>query len=278
MSPRHVVVTGAAGGIGLAVAEAFAARGDTVTGVDARGDELRAATAIAHRIVADLGDERCAEVIEQAARQAGPVDVLVNAAGIYPATPLDAMTAAAWDRVQQVNVRAPVLLTVALAHADRPATVVNISSGAATRARPGAAHYCTSKAALEMATKACAVELAGRGIRVNAVAPGFVEVDSPVNPVTDAYAAAVSANPIGRAGRPAEVAAAVVWLAGDEAGFVTGAVLRVDGGATAGTAELPCTTPTSPRCRARATERRRRSCVRTSSSGREPSAAPSATT
>ena len=239
MSPRHVVVTGAAGGIGLAVAEAFAARGDTVTGVDARGDELRAATAIAHRIVADLGDERCAEVIEQAARQAGPVDVLVNAAGIYPATPLDAMTAAAWDRVQQVNVRAPVLLTVALAHADRPAAVVNISSGAATRARPGAAHYCTSKAALEMATKACAVELAGRGIRVNAVAPGFVEVDSPVNPVTEAYAAAVSANPIGRAGRPAEVAAAVVWLAGDEAGFVTGAVLRVDGGATAGTAELP---------------------------------------
>ena len=239
MSPRHVVVTGAAGGIGLAVAEAFAARGDTVTGVDARGDELRAATALTHRLVADLGDERCAEVIEQAARQGGQVDVLVNAAGIYPATPLDAMTAAAWDRVQQVNVRAPVLLTVALARADRPATVVNISSGAATRARPGAAHYCTSKAALEMATKACAVELAGRGIRVNAVAPGFVEVDSPVNPVTAAYAAAVSANPIGRAGRPAEVAAAVVWLAGDEAGFVTGAVLRVDGGATAGTAELP---------------------------------------
>ena len=239
MSPRHVVVTGAAGGIGLAVAEAFATRGDTVTGVDARGDELRAATALTHRLVADLGDERCAEVIEQAARQGGQVDVLVNAAGIYPATPLDAMTAAAWDRVQQVNVRAPVLLTVALARADRPATVVNISSGAATRARPGAAHYCTSKAALEMATKACAVELAGRGIRVNAVAPGFVEVDSPVNPVTAAYAAAVSANPIGRAGRPAEVAAAVVWLAGDEAGFVTGAVLRVDGGATAGTAELP---------------------------------------
>ncbi|HEY2174323.1 MAG TPA: SDR family oxidoreductase [Mycobacteriales bacterium] len=246
MSARHVLVTGAAGGIGLAVAEAFATRGDTVTGVDARGVELDAAMAglaggrgTAHALVADLSDERCGEIVAAAQRLAGPVDVLVNAAGIYPATRLDDMTAAQWDRVQHVNVRAPVLLTVAVARAGRPAAVVNISSGAATRARPGAAHYCTSKAALEMATKACAVEFADRGIRVNAVAPGFIEVDSPVNPVTDEYAAAVSVNPTGRPGRPDEIAAAVVWLAGAEAGFVTGAVLRVDGGASAGTSALP---------------------------------------
>ncbi|MDT7568441.1 MAG: hypothetical protein QOG76_7065 [Pseudonocardiales bacterium] len=246
MSARHVLVTGAAGGIGLAVAEAFATRGDTVTGVDARGVELDAAMAglaggrgTPYALVADLSDDHCGEIVEAAQRLAGPVDVLVNAAGIYPATRLDDMTAAQWDRVQHVNVRAPVLLTVAVARARRPAAVVNISSGAATRARPGAAHYCTSKAALEMATKACAVEFADRGIRVNAVAPGFVEVDSPVNPVTDEYAAAVSVNPTGRPGRPDEIAAAVVWLAGAEAGFVTGAVLRVDGGAAAGTSALP---------------------------------------
>ncbi len=248
MTDRHVLVTGAAGGIGLACAEAFAASGDRVTGVDARADELAAAmTAVAerHRVVtrslaADLGDPHSGDLIRAAAAELGPVEVLVNAAGIYPATPLAQMTAEVWDRVQHVNVRAPVLLAVALAAQQVHSTcVVNISSGAATRARPGAAHYCTSKAALEMATKACAVELAAAGVRVNAVAPGFVEVDSPVNPVTSEYAVAVSANPLGRVGQPNEIAAAVLWLASTAASFTTGAILRVDGGATAGTTALP---------------------------------------
>lgn len=248
MTERHVLVTGAAGGIGLACADAFAAAGDRVTGVDARAEQLTAAMeTLARRhevrtaaVAADLSQPDCGRVVQAAAQRLGPVDVLVHAAGIYPATPLAEMTAAAWDRVQNVNVRAAVLLTVALAAQDHhPSAVVNVSSGAATRARPGAAHYCTSKAALEMATKACAVELAAKGIRVNAVAPGFVEVNSPVNPVTDDYAAAVSRNPIGRVGQPEEIAAAVLWLAGDAASFTTGAVLRVDGGATAGTTDLP---------------------------------------
>jgi NAD(P)-dependent dehydrogenase (short-subunit alcohol dehydrogenase family) len=243
---RHVLVTGAAGGIGLACARAFHALGDTVTGVDARDDVLAEAMAPlgGKAFTVDLSDPDCAGVLDRAAASA-PVDVLVNAAGIYPATPLADMTARAWDQVQHVNVRAPMLLTRALAAAGRPATVVNISSSAATRARPGAAHYCTSKAALEMVTKACAVELAGQGIRVNAVAPGFIEVDSPVNPVTPEYAKAVSANPLGRAGRPDEIAAAVVWLASDATGFVTGSIVRVDGGGTAGSTALPPHFPTT---------------------------------
>jgi 3-oxoacyl-[acyl-carrier protein] reductase len=246
VSRRHALVTGAAGGIGAACAEACAREGMAVTGVDARDQELTEAMDLigerfgvpVQALAADLTDDDCGEVVALAAGL-GPVDVLVNAAGIYPATPLRQMTAASWDRVQQVNVRAPMMLTVALAAQGRPGAVVNIGSGAATRARPGAAHYCTSKAALEMATKAAAVELADAGIRVNCVAPGFVTVDSPVNPVSDEYRDQVSVNPTGRAGQPAEIAAAVVWLASDAASFVTGAVLRVDGGATAGTTALP---------------------------------------
>ena len=171
--------------------------------------------------------------------RAGKLDVLVNAAGIYPATPLLEMTAEAWDRVQDVNVRAALLTTVAFGRQGGAGAVVNISSGAATRARPGAAHYATSKAALEMLTKACAVELGGQGIRVNAVSPGFVTVDSAANPVTEEYAAAVSVNPLGRRGLPADIAEAAYWLAGEHANWITGAVLRVDGGSTAGAPALP---------------------------------------
>ncbi|MGK3206199.1 SDR family NAD(P)-dependent oxidoreductase [Amycolatopsis sp. MEPSY49] len=241
---RTVLVTGAGGGIGAAIAARFAEAGDRLVLSDLRAAEL---STVASRLSADVvelpGDLADTDYVEGLVERAGAVDVLVNAAGIYPATPLLEMTAAVWDRVQDVNVRAALLTTVAFgrAHVGAGTTgaVVNISSGAATRARPGAAHYATSKAALEMVTKACAVELGPHGIRVNAVSPGFVTVDSDANPVTEAYAAAVSVNPLGRRGEPREIADAVYWLAGPEAAWITGAVLRVDGGSTAGAAGLP---------------------------------------
>jgi 3-oxoacyl-[acyl-carrier protein] reductase len=249
---RHVLITGAASGIGAATARLFAADGARITVVDLRteqlasiADELRRTSGVeVTEIVGDLTDaEFAANVVPTAWREADGLDVLVNAAGIYPSTPLLEMTAQMWDRVQDVNVRAAMLTTVSFGRqcvaVGRSGAVVNISSGAATRARPGAAHYATSKAALEMLTKACAVELGGNGIRVNAVSPGFVTVDSTANPVTEDYAAAVSTNALGRRGEPDDIARAVHWLASDAASWVTGAVLRVDGGSTAGTTTLP---------------------------------------
>jgi NAD(P)-dependent dehydrogenase (short-subunit alcohol dehydrogenase family) len=245
---RNVLVTGAAGGIGSAIAERFAAAADRLALSDLRPADLSTVAKQIHAkhgvdVVELPGDLADAEYAEGLVTRTGTVDVLVNAAGIYPATPLLEMSAARWDQVQNVNVRAALLTTVAFARthvaAGTTGVVVNISSGAATRARPGAAHYATSKAAVEMVTKACAVELGGHGIRVNAVSPGFVTVDSAANPVTEAYAAAVSVNPLGRRGQPHEIAEAVFWLAGPEAGWITGAVLRVDGGSTAGAVGLP---------------------------------------
>lgn len=244
---RHVLITGAAGGLGLAIAAAFAAEGDRVTGADVRADPLRTALADlpteTAALEADLGVPGAQSVVDTAWDTYGPVDVLVNAAGIWPATPLLDLTDEVWDRVLSINTRAPVMTTVALARRavaeSRPACVVNLASGAALRARPGAAHYATSKAALEMATRACALELGPHGIRVNAVSPGFVRVDSEVNPITDAYAQAVSPNPLGTPGHPSDIAGAVHYLASPAARWITGTVLRVDGGSSAGNGALP---------------------------------------
>ncbi|MET7640765.1 SDR family oxidoreductase [Streptomyces sp. NPDC005438] len=244
----HVLVTGATGGIGRAIAEEFAARGAVLTLTDRHHDALQnAATRLRVPTVAlpaDLGaPDAPATLVEDAWAAHGPVDVLVNAAGLYPSLDMAELEASSWDRLFAVNLRAPVLATAAFARLatarGRPGSVVNISSGAALRARPGGGPYASSKAALEMATRAAALELGAHGIRVNAVSPGFIPVDSDCNPVSEEYARAVGANPLGRPGHPRDIARAVCWIAGPEASWVTGEVLRVDGGSGTGAAFLP---------------------------------------
>ena len=251
ISRRHAIVTGAGNGIGAAIAHELAAAGWDITGVDLREtalravlDDIAAATgARTHAVVGDLAEAGFAQELVSTAWTWAPVDGLVNAAGIYPAIPFFEIDAHAWDRVQAVNVTAPLLATQALgrlavAHGTSPA-VVNITSGAATRARPGTAHYSTSKAALTMVTKACAIELAPYGIRVNAVAPGFFPVASEVNPISEEYASFMASNILPGDARPEFVAGAVEFLLGDGAHWITGATVPVDGGATAGTRSLP---------------------------------------
>ncbi|WP_016908707.1 SDR family NAD(P)-dependent oxidoreductase [Streptomyces xiaopingdaonensis] len=265
---RHTLVTGAAGGIGAAVAREFAAHpagaDGVLTLVDVAPERLDEAAEAVRAVAAESGTPCTVEVhaadlasadgpaaaVRAAWEAHGPVDVLVNAAGRYPSTDMLDVTAESWDALQALNTRAPVLATAELGRravaAGRPASVVNISSGAALRARPGGGPYATSKAALEMATRAAALELGPHGIRVNAVSPGFVPVASEVNPVAPEYAEAVSVNPLGRAGTPDDVARAVRWIAGPDAAWVTGEVLRVDGGSAAGACGLPRLWPPRP--------------------------------
>ncbi|MFE3051220.1 SDR family NAD(P)-dependent oxidoreductase [Streptomyces albidoflavus] len=245
---RHVLVTGGAGGIGRAIATRFAAQGATLTVADrerAPLDDLAAHLPTATGVLtADLtAPDAPAELVRRAWADQGPVDVLVNAAGVYPSLDMAELTAEAWDRLFAVNLRAPVLATAAYARLaterGEGGTVVNISSGSALRARPGGGPYASSKAALEMATRAAALELGAHGIRVNAVSPGFVPVDSACNPVSEEYAAAIGANPLGRPGSPEDIARAVCWIAGPEAAWITGEILRVDGGSSTGALHLP---------------------------------------
>ncbi|GAA1198900.1 SDR family oxidoreductase [Streptomyces hebeiensis] len=257
--PLHALITGAARGIGRAVAEEFAADGYALTLADQDRDELErtadrlAATTPAVAVTVDLTDpDAPARLVERAWQATGAVgaaggvcgvDVLVNAAGVYPSLDMDDVRAEAWDRLFAVNVRAPVLATAAFARLAAEhgtgGAVVNISSGSALRARPGGGPYASSKAALEMATRAAALELGARGIRVNAVSPGFVPVASDRNPVSARYAAAIGANPLGRPGTPRDIARAVRWIAGPDASWITGEILRVDGGSSTGALHLP---------------------------------------
>jgi NAD(P)-dependent dehydrogenase (short-subunit alcohol dehydrogenase family) len=158
------------------------------------------------------------------------------------------MDVAEWDRVMETNARG-VFLTCRAAARSMVASgtagkIITISSGAYASGRPGAAHYCASKAAVVMFTKVLALELASAHINVNCIAPGFVRVDSAMSPLTTEYVDAITRGiPWGRQGRPDDIANAALFLASPYAEYVTGEVLGVNGGTMAGRAQLPLSTP-----------------------------------
>jgi L-xylulose reductase len=229
---QRAVVTGAASGIGRAAVRRLAAEGAIVVGVDTHEEGLAEtfdSIPGAHRVVADVTSDA-------AAAAAAGADVLVNAAGVLLRHDLLEHPLEAWRRTLEVNLKAPQRLSRAFARArveaGAPGAIVNVCSIESFVAIPGHAAYTASKSALLLLTRAFALELAPHGIRVNCLAPGVTQtgMNAALRASPAQAAALLEAIPLGRFATPAEQAAGVCFLASDDAAYITGATLPIDGG------------------------------------------------
>lgn len=241
MSSRTALVTGASRGIGKAVAKLLATAGHRVI-VTARNvekleetaGEIRAAGGEAYVIAMDLGSaESISEAIGRAAKDFGRIDILVNNAGITKDGLAVRMKTADWDQVLKTNLTGAFVATQQVLQGmmrERWGRIVNISSVVGEMGNAGQANYVASKAGLIGLTKALAQEVGSRNITVNAVAPGFIETDMTHVLSQELKDKMVANTPLKRIGSPEDVAHAVKFLVSDEAAFITGHVLDVNGG------------------------------------------------
>jgi NAD(P)-dependent dehydrogenase (short-subunit alcohol dehydrogenase family) len=245
---KVAIVTGASRGIGAAVARAFSAAGASVvlaardqSALTALAEELHAAGGRALAVPTDVTDpDAVAGLVERTVESFGRLDVACNnaAGGGHPPTPLADVRLDDFDLGHAVSLRGVFL---AMKHeipamlASGGGAIVNMSSTAGLQAVAGLASYVSAKHGLEGLTKVAALDYAAHGIRVNAVAPGPILTDNLLRAGEQAQQAAAAAMPMRRVNQPDEVAAATVWLCSDQAAYVTGATLVIDGGKLAGT-------------------------------------------
>jgi NAD(P)-dependent dehydrogenase (short-subunit alcohol dehydrogenase family) len=239
---KSAIVTGGSKGIGLACSKRLQQDGYCLTICARSGTELEDVASKLRQdgevlaLRADVGViEDCERVVAAALDAYGQVDAVVNNAGIYDAVPLLDLSAEVWDDYFAVNLRGPLLISIAVVKAMRErgtgGHVVNIASTNGLMSEPGFAHYNASKAALISLTETMAVEWAPYGIQVNAVAPGWI-----LTPLSEAWVGDLTEEqlrrtfPSRRVGSPAEVAELVAFLCRDDAKYLTGSTIRIDGG------------------------------------------------
>ena len=245
MDGQVALITGATSGIGRATALRFAAEGARLAIVARRAAELaevaRAAGTAGHAraIAADVTHAAEIErVVRETVEAFGGIDVLVNAAGILTSGTIETTRLQDWDYMMNLNARAPFyLIQCALPYLiERRGAIVNVSSVTGIRAFPGILAYCASKAAVDQLTRCVALEVASKGVRVNAVNPGVVvtNLHRAGGMAEEAYTRFLehskTTHPLGRVGRPEEVAELIYFLASPRAGWITGVSCPIDGG------------------------------------------------
>jgi len=247
LAGKTALVTGGSRGLGRAIALALAGQGADLA-INYRGN-AEAAKEVADRIAAlgrravtiqgdtSAGREACEGIVKAAIDDLGSIDILVNNAGITRDNLLMRMDAEEWDAVIDTNLGGPFWMTRAIARPmmkARSGRIINMSSAAGRMGNPGQANYAAAKAGLIGLTKTTARELASRGITCNAIAPGLIETDLTADLPEAATEALKGLTPLGYIGSVDDVAAAAVYFASDEARYVTGQVLGVDGGIVMG--------------------------------------------
>ena len=238
LTGKSALVTGASGGIGEAVARALHAQGATVVLHGTRTEKLEALQQQlgenAFPLSVDLSNrDHVTGLIEEANSLAGPISILINNAGITRDGLLVRMKDDDWDVVLEVNMTASMILSRAVMRGMMKAKtgrIISISSVVGVTGNPGQTNYAASKAGLIGFSKSLAAEVANRGVTVNVVAPGFIETSMTDELDESQKAKLLSRVPTGRLGQADEIAAAVVFLASDEASYITGATLHVNGG------------------------------------------------